>query len=535
MGRPGERLTRSITKAAFSALRWNYVGFFARSGSSFVIGIFLARLLGPRPFGQLAAASLVIGIANIIADAGFSSALIQAPELTELQIRFVFTMQFVVALAMSLCCAASSGLVAAAFHDPAIRNVVLWTSTIFLLQAFGQTANALLRRELAFRSLQTAQLSSYFIGFLLVGIPLALRGAGVWSLVTAQLVQTAVFAGMLYWKVRHSVKPTLSSAGAVLLRFGAKVTLSNVINYGISNADNFVVGHSFGSLGLGYYNRAFTLANAPAEGIVGTMQQVLFASCSRAEGRLVPIRRAYLATLSAVSLAVVPAFCAMSVCPATVMLGLYGERWRPAVTLFQPLILALAIHTLMALAGPILGSLNRVEREVRAQAIGLGVALIVFWIAAKFSILALAWSVLAVYFVRFVLMTYPVLHVLGLPWRDVGRVLLGPLLLAGITSSAVYAMQKLAGTWHLPYAVMAALLLATGVGTFVLSLLCSGRWTVSAELQRVVRDHLPWASPVMINFALGPDSVFEATGPIPGGENPMVHTPAPVVESRVNL
>ena len=528
-------MTRSITKAAFSALRWNYVGFLVRSGSSFVIGIFLARLLGPRPFGQLAAASLVIGIANIVADAGFSSALIQAPELTPLQIRFVFTMQFLVAAAMSLCCAASSSWIAKEFQDPAIRNVVLWTSTIFLLQAFGQTANALLRRELAFRALQTAQLSSYFVGFLLVGIPLALRGAGVWSLVAAQLVQTATFAAMLYWKVRHSVRPTLSSAGSVLLRFGAKVTMSNVINYGISNADNFVVGHSFGSLGLGYYNRAFTLANAPAEGIVGTMQQVLFASCSRAEGRLVPIRRAYLATFSAVSLLVLPAFCAMSVCPTAVMLGLYGERWRPAIALFQPLILALAVHTLMALAGPILGSLNLVEREIRAQAIGLCAALVAFWVAARFSVLALAWAVLLIYVLRFVLMTYPVLRVLGLPWRDIGRVLLGPFLLAGVTSASVRSMQVLAGVWRLPYSATAALLLATGVCVFVLMLLCAGRWLVSAELQRVVRDHLPWASPAVIEFALGPDRTFEATGPILAAENPMVHASISAVEGRSSL
>jgi O-antigen/teichoic acid export membrane protein len=46
----------SMTRTAFSALRWNYAGFFARSGSNFIIGILLARLLGPKPFGQIAAA-----------------------------------------------------------------------------------------------------------------------------------------------------------------------------------------------------------------------------------------------------------------------------------------------------------------------------------------------------------------------------------------------------------------------------------------------------------------------------------------------
>lgn len=528
-------MKRSITQAAFTALRWNYAGFLARSGSSFLIGIFLARLLGPRPFGQVASASLVIGIANIVADAGFSSALIQAPTVTDLQIRFVFTAQFFVSGAMTLCCAASAGFVASAFHDPAIRAVILWISLIFLLQAFGQTANALLRRELAFRALQTAQVTSYFIGFLLVGIPFALRGAGVWSLVSAQLVQTATFAVMLYWKVRHPVRPTLSSAGAVLLRFGVKVTASNIINYGISNADNFVVGRSFGSLSLGYYNRAFTLASAPAEGIVGAMQQVLFSSCSRAEGRLAPIRRAYLTTLSAAGLAVLPAFCAMSLCSATVMLGLYGERWRLAVPLFQPLILALAFHTLMAMAGPVLGALNLVEREIRAQSIGLGAAVCVFWVAAQHSVLALAWAVLAIYVLRFCLMTAPVLRVLELRWSNVGRVLGGSVLLAVLTSSAVRVMQSLIAGWNLSAAGRAVALLITGIATLLLALGCTGRWTLSVELRQLLRGQMSGIAPGAIAFALGVETSFDPTGPIAAAESSMVHGPVQAPEGGEQL
>ena len=43
--------------------------------SGLVIGIVLARLLGPKPFGVVAIASLIIGVANLIADFGFGAAL----------------------------------------------------------------------------------------------------------------------------------------------------------------------------------------------------------------------------------------------------------------------------------------------------------------------------------------------------------------------------------------------------------------------------------------------------------------------------
>lgn len=519
-------MSRSITQAALAGLRWNYVGFVARGGSNFLIGIFLARLLGPKPFGQIAAASLVIGIANLVADAGFSSALIQAPSITRLQIRFVFTLQFLIAIAMSLCCAASGPWVAAMFHDPLISRVVAWISLIFVLQAVGQTANALLRRELAFRFIQMAQLASYLVGFLLVGIPLALHGAGVWSLIAAQLVQGTLFSLTLYLRVRHPVLPSFSRTGVTLLRFGAKIAASNLINYGISNADNFVVGRSFGSLALGYYSRAFTLANAPTEGIISAVQQVLFASCSRADGRLEPIRRAYLTSLAAVALVVVPAFCAMSVAAPAVLLGLYGNRWVAAVPLFRPLILALALHALMGLAGPILGSLNFVEREIRAQGICLVAAVIAFWLAARTSALALAWTVLGIYFLRFLLMTWPVLQVLGLRWRELVRALSGPALLAIGLSAYTFAVQRAALAAHVSYMGTVAILGLTEAALLVIALLFAGRWLLTAELTTLLRAPLSFRLPRVASLMLGPqdtllvDAPIGAPEPLAGGSQP---------------
>lgn len=497
-------MSRSITKAALAGLRWNYVGFVARSGSNFIIGIFLARLLGPKPFGQIAAASLVIGIANIIADAGFSSALIQSPSVTPLQVRFVFTMQLLVALVMSACCALSGSWVASAFHDPAVRSVVVWISLIFILQAFGQTASALLRRELAFQFLQMAQLATYLVGFLLVGIPLALHGAGVWSLIAAQLTQAALFSIAVYLRVRHPVLPSVSPSGVTLLRFGAKITASNVINYGISNADNFVVGRTFGSLSLGFYTRAFTLANAPTEGIIGAVQQVLFASCSRAEGRLAPIRRAYLTSLSAVALVVLPAFVAMSVAAPVVMLGLYGPRWSAAVPLFRPLILALALHALMAVAGPVLGSLNMVEREIRAQGLCFLVAVVVFGFAVHASVLVLAWSVMGIYGLRFLLMTYPVTRVLQLSWGAIARALRGAVMLAAVLGFATWAVQRATVALHSSYAETGVVLLLLNGTVLAALLLVAGRWLLSAECAELLRPALTQRMPRLATQMLGP-------------------------------
>src|ERR1017187_27286 len=94
-----------LTTRAFSALRWGYAGSVTRALAGFTSGIVLARLLGPKPFGQVAAATLVFGLANQLSDGGFSSALVQSPEIDETDVRFAFTCQLAIGAALATICA----------------------------------------------------------------------------------------------------------------------------------------------------------------------------------------------------------------------------------------------------------------------------------------------------------------------------------------------------------------------------------------------------------------------------------------------
>ena len=183
-----------LTQRSFSALLWGYAGFLTRAVAGFVSGLVLARLLGPKPFGQVAAASLVCGFATLLADGGFNLAIVQAPQLEEADVRFAFTFQFLIGSVLTIFCMLIAPNVAGAFHDPTITNVLRFTSLLFTTQTFGQISTALLKRQMAFRRLQVAQIGSYLIGYVLVGIVMAMRGWGVWSLIAAQLVQSAGYS-----------------------------------------------------------------------------------------------------------------------------------------------------------------------------------------------------------------------------------------------------------------------------------------------------------------------------------------------------
>lgn len=477
-----------LTTRAFSALRWGYAGTATRALGGFASGIALARLLGPKPFGQVAAAMLVFGIAGQLADGGFSSAIVQSPQLDDRDVRFVFTFQLTTGAALTACCLLLAHAVGAALRDPLVGDVLRVTALVFLIQAFGQSSAALLKRRLAFRALQTAQVVSSLTGYGLVGIAAAILGAGVWSLVAAQLAQSLTYSAVVFAQARHSLVPCWSRSGLRLARFGMKVTGANILNWSISNFDNAFVGRAFGSTALGLYSRAFNTVGTPADAVVSTWQQVLFASCSRLGDRTdrTKFQRAYLASMSAVALIIFPVFWSIAVCAPVVVAGLYGARWAEAAPLLRPLALAITLNAVMALAGPMLGAADQVRRELKAQALSLVVAVGAFSVCIRYSAVAVAWAVVGVYGFRFFAMTQPALRLLSLVWVDVLRVLRGPIIASCITTGAVWSAGRLAATYSLKPAWTLLALSLTGIITFSLLLLLAAARILSRELVLVL-------------------------------------------------
>src|SRR4051812_45753644 len=143
----------SIPILGWQALKWNYLGNVMRSLSQFVIGILLARLLGPEPFGIVAVAWIILGIGNLFADLGFGAALVQRESYSTLDLRFVFTCQMAFASLLTIFGVVAAPQIALYFHKQDATPVIQAMSLLFVIQALGQTASAVLRRTLDFKTL----------------------------------------------------------------------------------------------------------------------------------------------------------------------------------------------------------------------------------------------------------------------------------------------------------------------------------------------------------------------------------------------
>jgi PST family polysaccharide transporter len=452
------------------AFFWYYAGALARIGLSFGTNVLLARLLGPVPFGQMAFVLIVLSIGNLFANAGVPSAIIQKSTLSEDEIRLGFTVQMLLGFGMACLVWISAPLIAGMFGQPSLILLLRVISPLFILQIFGMTSTALLQRKHDARALQLIFIISYMIGYLAIGIPMALGGNGVWSLVVAQLAQAGLNSLMVYAKVKHSLVPRIVRDTSGLLSFGFKVLVANLCSWGILNLDNAFVGRFAGAFELGLYSRAFSLALTPADAMSTSLQQVLLPSASQIQHDRKKLANVHAALFGLILLVLGPLFAALAAVPDVVIRGLYGAKWIGAVPFFQPLALAIPMYAAMAATGPLLAARGRPGLELKCQLLSLAMAIPIYYFAVQRSVLALSWAVLGVYIARCLILTIAVLKESGGSWTGLVLVALPAAVLSTVAAcAAVLSREATLSLGALPrVGVVAGIVAVTILCAFVL-------------------------------------------------------------------
>ncbi|WP_298435385.1 lipopolysaccharide biosynthesis protein [Geobacter sp.] len=431
----------TILEKSLAAVKWNYIGTVGRIASQLFAQITLARLLGPEAFGLFGVAFLVVGVGNIFVEIGLGSALIQKNEITDKHVCFVFTWMLIAGIGMAITVFFLADIIASFMGDIRSANVLRGLSPIFLIQALGVVPLSLLKRDMSFKIIQGVQIISYVCGFLVVGVVAALLGAGVWSLVVAVIVQSALASLMLYLKKRPTLGLQFTENGVGLRSFGVRVLLTNISNWIIENVDNLLVGKLFGPTSLGLYSVSYNLVRTPANHLVVTLQTVLFPASARAQDNLDSLRRAYLAVASGVSLIAFPVFAGCACVSGTVVTALYGQDWLDAAPILTPLALSMILHAVMAVSGPVLWGKGAAGAELKVQfwVALIFVAFLLF--ASQFSLTAMAWAVCLVYALRLAGMTAAVIRHIRLPILSLMTALRGGVLAALLVVSMLLTVD----------------------------------------------------------------------------------------------
>jgi polysaccharide transporter, PST family len=255
----------------------------ARVLMQFASVVILARLLTPEDFGLVAMVTAIIGIAEIIRDAGLTSAAVQTPTLTDDERTNLFWANLGLGAACALVVLASAPLIVAGYGEPRLAPIVIALAFVFMISGANTQYRADLIRRMRFRQLAGSDVLAQFTA-ITVAVVLALAGAGLWAIVAQQIV-TAVAAFLInIAQVRWL--PGLPRRGVSLarfFRFGGGVLGTNALAYVTKSITAVAIGGYYGAAPLGLYNRAYQLLMTPLQQIDAPMTSVVLPVLARVQ------------------------------------------------------------------------------------------------------------------------------------------------------------------------------------------------------------------------------------------------------------
>ena len=376
----------NLTAETAHGLRWSYVGTLALLVANLAYTAVISRLLDPVAFGLMALANLVVLFTQYFVRMGIASALVQRPALTRDEIRAASTAGLAVGV---LCFGATfllAPLISHLLKQPALTPVLRVLALSFIPEGWSMTGMGLLRREHRFRLLSIITAGTYVLGFLVVGVGLALLGAGVWSLVVAALVSNAAQAVWQYALLRHPVRPPLRAEPyREVCSYGMRLSGAHVMDYVGSNLDTVTVGRVSGAAVLGQYSRGYQLVFQPLGYYLSeALTTVLFSSLSRIQEDTARLRKAYLSVLGLGTVFLFPVCAGMAVAATQLVLVILGPQWN----------LVAGLVPWFALAGAfvVVSRFSQSVAEARADLNrSMGVQLV--YLVALVSFLAVAFTV----------------------------------------------------------------------------------------------------------------------------------------------
>ena len=465
-----------LSQRSISAVLWGASGSAVQLILSFGIQIILARLLGPEQYGLYAMALVVISLSNFFT-IGIVYGLIQKRTVTDEDVRFVNFWQLLVGTIYAVAVFLLAETVAGFFQEPRVAPLIRAMSIVCLIQAAAAPSWVLLNRDLDFKSVYLASIVSYAVGYGLVGIPLALSGYGVGALVMAFITQNLLGLAIQYGCKRHVLGLVIWHRDAyALCSYGATVIATNINNWALANLSRVVVGRVFPSAALGLYAMSYNLAMQLAGFVMGAVQAPLFSASSRVQDDVARLRMVFLTMLAATALLAAPVCAGVAAAPQTVMLTLYGPQWGESAPLLRAFALAVPFFIATAMGTPMLWTSGRTTQEFKFQlpiAFALAAAA---YVAAQHSLAAVAWAVLGIFVLRFIVITTAACVALDLRIRHIATAFRAGVAVTVLVAGAVALVDGLAAHMTDQRQVVLALDAATGLVAQVIALRSCRAW-----------------------------------------------------------
>jgi O-antigen/teichoic acid export membrane protein len=405
-------MSSTLKQQMIGAVKWSAIDRFGQQAIQFVIGIILARLLGPNEYGIIGMIMIFSAISFVLVEGGFGQALIRKQNTNDTDFSTIFYFNLFVSVTLYIVLFFSIPLIAQFFKEPLLVPVghIIFLSIIF--NAFYLVPLSQLTKEMNYKIIAKVNLISTTLSGGL-GVLFAFMGYGVWSLVYQQVLFH--FLRMIFYYLFKRWYPKwLFSFNVIRSFWSFSVHLlgTSLLNAIFNYIYILILGRFYVKKDVGYYTQANKLSemfNFTFQTIIGSSYS-LFAQIQDENERF---KRIFRDVAQKISIVVFPALLVIVAAAKPLIYVLLSEKWLPSVPYFQLLCLAGLFVPLYTLNISALNSRGKSRITFKIEIIKKILILISILVFFKFGIIAMLFGYIIVSFIAFLISIYSLKKEIG--------------------------------------------------------------------------------------------------------------------------
>ena len=368
--------TQSLKDKTVKSVGWKFAGSIASYGITFIVGLILARLLGPEEYGLVGIVMIFITILNGIVDSGLSNALIRKTDATEIDYSTTFIANMVMSVVLYALLFVCAPWIASFFRHAELVPLMRVMGILLFFQALSLIQQTVLTKELDFKTQAICQVvASLFSG--IVGVTMAYNDFGVWAIIGQQLSKSLIYT-IVIWILRNWWPKLVFSWKSFreLWDFGWKMLVSGLISNLWGQMSKVVIGRFYSSESLGYYEKGREYVNMVSQNLTMVVQSVSYPALSQLQNEKERLKTGYKKVIKVTMLVTFVLVLGLAACAKSFILVLIGEKWLPSVPMMQIICFSLMLYPLHAINLNMLQVQGRSDLFLRLEIIKKTIAII---------------------------------------------------------------------------------------------------------------------------------------------------------------
>ncbi len=373
---PHNTPSADIARRSITSVGWNVVVSIVQVAVGLVRSVLLARLLPVETFGVYGYAGSIVAMTAAFADFGMSGAFLhRAPETQDEgeAARIYFTLLSAFASVWALCLGGFA-LICTQGHN----RIALLLLTLTQLGAFlAHVPRMILVRRVVHRRLALIQITDVLVSAA-IALSLAWRGAGLWALLSTNVVTLTVNLALLYlwrpvWRPRLTWQP---EGMRYFLRFGVQNLLSGLLLRALDRVDDLWTGTYLGKRPMGFYSRAYAFATYPRTFLAEAVNKVAGGTYAELKSNRKALSQAFFRSNAfLVRTGFLVGGLLFLIAPELVRVVL-GSKWLPMLEAFRLMLVYTLLDPVKITVGNLFVAVGAPQRVVRARLIQLVVLVI---------------------------------------------------------------------------------------------------------------------------------------------------------------